>query len=78
MCLLMPADSKIFLGVWNDLKKNNLLVTDNYPKTLTAAYDVLCWYKKPAPPSQTNSPPGAATFVQHGNTGRKTVPGNYG
>ena len=50
ICLIMSTDLERYSGIWNDLKNSNLLGTDNYPKTTTAAYDVMCCYKKPAPP----------------------------
>ena len=55
------------------------MVTDNYPKTTTDTYDILCCYKKPTPPRQVHSPPPAVTLVQSGDTEKnKTVPGKYG
>ena len=45
MCLLMLADYEQYSGIWGDLKNITLLVTDNYPKTLTAAYEVSCHLK---------------------------------
>ena len=50
MCIIMSADSDRYSGIWNDPKNNTLLGTDNYPKTTTAAYNVLFCYKKQAPP----------------------------
>ena len=41
MCLIMSADSEQYWGIWGDLKKINLLGMENFPKTPTAAYDVL-------------------------------------
>ena len=75
MCLLMLADSELFSGIWNNLKNNTLLVTEKDPNTPTAAYDVLCGYKEPAPPHQTHAPPEEVTFVQHEDTCSKEVPG---
>ena len=68
MVLIMSADSYIYSGIWNNLKNSTLLGTDNYPKTTTAVYNVLCRYKKPAPPRQVHAPPSAVTFVQSGDT----------
>ena len=65
--------------IWNDLKNITLLVTDNNPKPKIAAYDVLCRYKKPAPPCQVHAPPAAVTLVQSSDTEKnKTTPGNNG
>ena len=78
MCLIMSADSDRYSGIWNDLKNSTLLGTDNYPKTTTAVYDVLCHYQKLAPPRQVHAPPAAVTFVQSGDTEKnKITPGNY-
>ena len=53
--------------------------TDNYPKTTTATYNVMCCYNKLAPPHQVNAPPSAFTLVQSGDTEKnKTTSGNYG
>ena len=57
ICLIISADSEKYLGIWDDLKNRTLLVKDNYPKTKTAAYYVLCRYKKTAPPRQVHTPP---------------------
>ena len=77
MCLIMSADPKRFSVLWNDLKNSTLLGTDIYPKTPTAAYDVLCRYKKPTPP-EPQTPIGAVTFLQNGETNNtRAVPGNY-
>ena len=42
----MSADSDRYSGICNNLNNITLLVIDNYPKTTTAAYDVLCSYIK--------------------------------
>ena len=68
MCLIMPTDSDQYSGIWNDLKNITLLGTDNYPKTTTAAYDILYRYRKPTTPNQVHAPPAAVTFVQIGDT----------
>ena len=79
MCLIMFADLDIYSGIWNSLKNSNLLGTDNYPKTKTSTYNVLCNYKKLAPQNQVHAPPAAVTFVQSGIIDKnKTVPVNYG
>ena len=79
ICLIMSADSGRYSGIWNDLKNITLLGTYNYPKTTAAAYDVLCCYKKPAPPRQVHAPPAAVIFVQSDDTNKNnTTPGNYG
>ena len=79
MCLIMYADSERYSGIWIGLKNSTLLGTYNYRKTTTAAYNLLCRYKKPAPPRQVHAPPEAVTFFQSGNTEKnKTTPGNYG
>ena len=79
MCLIMSADSDQYSGIWNNLKNSTLLGTENYNKTTTAAYNVLCRYKKPEPPRQVHAPPAAVTFFQSGDTEKnKTTPGNYG
>ena len=41
----MSSDSEQYSGICNHLKHSNLLVTYNYPKTTTSAYNVLCQYK---------------------------------
>ena len=68
MCLIMSADSDQYSGIWNNLKNLTLLGTDNYPKTTTDTYDVLCRYKKPAPPHQVHAPLAAVTLVQSVDT----------
>ena len=68
MCLIMSADSEQYSGIWKDLKNSSLIGTDNYPKTTTTAYNVLCYYKKPSPPHQVHAPPAAVTFVQSVDT----------
>ena len=79
MCLIISADSDRYSGIWNNIKNSTLLGTDNYPKTTTAAYYVLCHYKKPLPPRQVHAPPASVTFVQIGDTYKnKTTPGNVG
>ena len=79
MCLIMSADSDRYSGIWNDLNNITLLGTENYPKITAATYDVLCRYKKPAPPRQVHSPPSAVTFFQSGDTEiNKTKLGNGG
>ena len=79
MCIIMSADLERYSGIWNDLNNITLLGTNNYPKTTTAAYDVLCRYKKMAPPRKLHAPPAAAIFVQSFDTDKnKTTPGNYG
>ena len=79
MCLIMSADSYQYLGIWDDLHNSTLLSTDNYLKTTTYAYDVLCCYKKPAPSNQLHVPPASVTFAQNGDKDKnKTIPGNNG
>ena len=79
ICLIMSADSDRYSGIWNDLNNLTLLGTDNYPKTTTSAYDVLCCYKKPAPPLQVHARPAAVTLVQSGDLEKnKTTPVNDG
>ena len=79
MCPIMSTDSDRYSGIWNDLNNSTLLGTDNYPKNTTSAYDVLCCYKKPAPPHQVHTPPAAVTFFQSGDTDKdKTTTGNDG
>ena len=73
----MSSDSKLFSVIWNYLKNNTLMGTDNYPNAPTAAYGILCQYKNLTSPSQTHAPPGGVAFFQHENTGSKKVPGNY-
>ena len=60
------------------MKKNTPLGTEKFPKTPTTVYDIFCCYKKPTSPHQTHAPPAVVIFVQNGDTGIKTVPGNYG
>ena len=79
MSLIISADSDRLSGIWNNLKNSTLLGTENYPKTTTTAYDVLCCYKKPAPPCQVHAPPAAVTVFQSGDTDKNnTIPGNDG
>ena len=79
MCQIVYTDSDRYSIIWNNLNNSPLLGTDNYPKTTTAAYDVLCCYNKSTPPHQVHAPPEAVTFVQSGETGvNKTTPWNYG
>ena len=42
--------------------------TDNYLKTTTSTYYVLCRYKKPIPPRQVHVPPAAVTLAKSGDT----------
>ena len=62
MCLLMLAYYEQYSGIWGDLKNITLLVTDNYPKTLTGPYEVLWHFKDPAPQQQLHTPTGAVMF----------------
>ena len=79
MCIIMSTDLDQYSGIWNNLKTSTLLGTENYTKTKTAAYNVLCCHKKPAPPRQVHAPPAADTFVQSSDTDiNKTKPGNGG
>ena len=79
MYLILSSESDQYAGIWNDLNNITLLGTDNYPKTTTSTYCVLCRYKKPAPPRQVHVPPAAVTFVQSGDTEKNnTTPGNDG
>ena len=79
MRLIMSAYSGRYSGIWNNLNNSTLLDTDNYPKTKTSAYNVLCFYKKQAPPRQVYAPPSAVIFFQSGDTEKnKTKPGNDG
>ena len=77
MCLFMSNDSERFSGIWNDLDNNTLMNIENYPKTPDTANDVLCLHRNLTPPHKAHAPPGAVSFVQHGNTGSNTVPVNY-
>ena len=74
----MLTNSENFPGIWNDLKNNTLLGTENYANTPTAAYHVLYHYKNPEPPHQTHAPTRAGKFVQLDGTCIKMVPGNDG
>ena len=42
MCLIMSSDSGLYSGIWKDLNNSTLIGTDNYTKTTTATYNVLC------------------------------------
>ena len=42
MCLTLSAESERYSGIWNDLNNITLLGTENYLKTTTVAYYVLC------------------------------------
>ena len=68
MCLLMAADSEQYSGIWGKFNNSTLLGTYNYPNTPTAAYDILCHYKKPVPQLQSHTPPGAVSFFQSDNS----------
>ena len=75
----MYAESDRYSRIWNYLNNSTLLGIDGYAKTTTDTYNVLCRYKKPAPPCQVHAPPSAVTFVQSGNTEKnKTTLGNNG
>ena len=77
MCLIMSTDSDLYSEIWNDLNNITILGTYNYPKTKTAAHDVLCCYTKPAPPRQLHASLAAVTFFQSGDTEKNnTTPGN--
>ena len=79
MCIIMSADSDWYSGIWNDLKNSTILGTENYPKITTAAYNVMCCYKKRAPPRQVHAPPAAVTFLQRCDKEKnKITPGNDG
>ena len=49
MCRIVYADSELYSGIWNELKNSTLLGTENCPGAISAAYDVLCRYKKLMP-----------------------------
>ena len=38
----MSAFSERYSWIWNYLKNSTLLGTNNYPRTTTSAYDILC------------------------------------
>ena len=79
MCLIIYADSEQYSGIWNNLNNSTLLGTYNYTKITTAAYDVLCRYKKSTPPCKVHAPPAAVTFIQSVDTEKNnTTPENYG
>ena len=79
MCLIMSAYSDWYSGIWKNLKNSTLLGTEDFPKTTTAAYDILFRYKKQASLCQVQAPPTAVIFFQSGDTDKnKTTPGNYG
>ena len=63
MCLIMSADSDQYSGIWNYLNNITLLGTEKYPKTTTAANDVLSHYNKLVPPRQAHVPPVAVTIL---------------
>ena len=79
MCIIMSAESDRQSGIWKDLKNSTLMDIDNYPKNTTAAYDVLCRYKKTEPPRQLHAPHVAVTLVQSCDTeNNKKTSGNDG
>ena len=79
MCLLMSDNYEQYWGIWGDLKHINLLGMENFPKTPTAAYDVLWRYNNTEPRRQKHVPPGAVALIQSDNKNRsKTVRGKYG
>ena len=79
MCLIVSVESDWYSGIWNNLNSSTLLGTYNYPKTTTAAYDVMCRYKELTPPRQVRAPPEAVKFVQSGDAKKnKTSIGNDG
>ena len=76
VCLITSAESYWYSRIWENLKNITLLGTDNYPKTTTTTYDILCRYKKPTPQRQVHTSPAAVMFVQSGDTDKnKTAPG---
>ena len=78
MCLIISTELDQYLVILNYLNNTTLLGTDNYPKTSTAAYIILCLYKKPTPSCQVHAPPEEFTFFQSVDTKKNnTVPGNY-
>ena len=61
------------------MKNSTFLSTDNYSKTPTVAYDILCQYKNLDPQRQAHTPTGTAMFVHRDNANSsKKVPGNDG
>ena len=53
--------------------------TENYPRTITTAYYLLCGYKKTTPQRQVHAPPASVVSVQYYDTeNNKIVPGRYG
>ena len=79
MFLIMSAESEQYSWIWNELKNSTLMVTENYPKTTTDAYNVLCSYKQLDTPRQVHAPPAAVTLVQSGDTEKnETTTGNCG
>ena len=64
MCPIMSDDSERYSGIWNNLEDSTLLGIEKYPKTIAAAYNVLCHYKKPAPSRQVHAPSAVVTFFQ--------------
>ena len=79
MCLIMSSELEQYSGIWKNLNNSILLGTENHPKTTTAAYNLLCCYKKPVQLRQVHVPPAAVTFVKSVDTEKnKTAPGNDG
>ena len=79
MCLLISTDLDQYSGIWIDLNNNILIGTDNYQKTTTTAYNVLCSYKKLGAPHEVHMSPAAFTFLQSDDTeNNKTIPGTNG
>ena len=73
MCLIMSSESELYSGNRNNMENITLLGTDNYPKTTTASYDVLCCYKKPVPLRQLHAPTATVTLVQSGDTDNNKI-----
>ena len=74
----MSPNPGLFSGVWNYLKKNTLLGEDNYLNTPTAAYNVLCQYKKLTTTRKLHVLPGAVMFLKVDDTSNTKVPGSDG
>ena len=77
MRFLLLANSKRLSGVWNNLKNITLLGTENYPKTPTAAYNIIFWNKELTPP-RPQEPPSEVALLQSNNPNITAVPGSNG
>ena len=73
-CASSPKPSPNIYQAYGMIKISNILGTCNYPKTPTAACNVLCQYKTIATPQPPHVPLSAVKFLQRDNTSNASVP----